>query len=230
MKIQQIIILITVVIIYQIIATLIRKIKRKKEIILNYEESVRLRIRRLFNMLDEGKEITEKEVYPYAADRLTRLQTFIVLKEFNKEYLFPHEFYSLEACAESRLATWLEHPKRLGTYPDDMNLLEKVTIEREGNEPVFYFVFEFLVNKAHWSSHKRWMLGVAGPYDSKIHFYEKAGAYSRYTVKSEETSIREEAEWAHSHIFRKKIMGMDNRWELNSEDLLQTEFSLLRSI
>jgi hypothetical protein len=161
------------------------------------------RIKPIFEKLNEGENITELEILPYAKNLITRESTYRLLEEKNKTELFPKEFYTIEKGAESNLANWLEFPTELDGCPDEMELVKRVTIDFDDNN-VYYYVFKFRINEPHWASKDGWMLGVVGPYfeDSKPYDFPHA-TFSRLNSKFDKVKAEDEAKWVHENISMK---------------------------
>jgi hypothetical protein len=116
--------------------------------------------------------------------------------------LFPPEFYTIEKAAESNLANWLEFPTELGACPDEIQHLEKVSIQIEGqNNFAHYHVYKFKMNPPHWAAGHGWMLGVIGPYfDNSKPYDHPNSTFSRLNNKVDTSLPDEEAKWVHENI------------------------------
>lgn len=154
--------------------------------------------------LENGDELSTDEVLKYAKDNKTREMTFQLLAEHNKTELFPTEFLSIESGAESSLVNWLEFPTELDGVPDEIEEVERVKIEFDGNN-VYYHVFKYRIDEPHWAAKDGWMLGVVGPYfdDSKPYDFP-AATFSRCSSKFGEIDPKDEAKWVHENIAMKK--------------------------
>lgn len=162
------------------------------------------RIKLLYDKIETGQELFEKDIFAFAANIATRETTFQLLSDAGKTDLFPKEFYTIEKAAESNLANWLEFPTELDGCPDEMELVKKVTIAFDNNN-VLYYVFKFRINEPHWAAKDGWMLGVVGPYfDDSKPFDFPAATFSRLSSKFETTSPDEEAKWVHENISMKR--------------------------
>lgn len=159
------------------------------------------RIKPLFQKLEGGIYVSPDEVYPYAANILSREDTFTLLQHFKQEGLFPAEFNTIVKAAESRLANWLEFPTELGKCPDEIEFVKQVTILFNNNEDekIYYQVFRFKTHAPHWAANDGWIMGVTGPYFDDMPAYGCAMAFSRFVVE-EKTSPEQEAQWMHDNI------------------------------
>ena len=113
--------------------------------------------------LDSDKTITEQDVYPFAVKPSTRELTYQLLDEYNKTDLFPKEFYTIEKAAESNLVNWLVYPTELNAFPDELEHLQRVSIDSDEDDDAFHYeVFRYRINEPHWAAENGWMLGVVG--------------------------------------------------------------------
>jgi hypothetical protein len=156
----------------------------------------------LYDKLESGQNLTDKDVYPFAQNLLTRELTYQLLNEYNKADLFPQEYYTIVKSAENSLAKWLEFPAELDTCPDEIEHIKRVTFDFDGqNNHVHYEVFKYRVNEPHWASKNGWMLGVVGPYfdDSKPYDFAHS-TFSRVDSILGKITPEEEAKWVHENI------------------------------
>ncbi len=160
------------------------------------------RVQSLYNKLESGQLPATSDIYEYAKNVLTRQTTFQLLQNRNLINLFPEEFYTMEKAAESNLANWLEFPTELGTCPDEIEYLEKVTIDLDDpNLRFHYYVYQFKMNHDHWSINNGWMLGVVGPYfDNSKPYDHPNSTFSRLRNRADTNLPDEEAKWVHENI------------------------------
>lgn len=160
------------------------------------------RVKNLYEKLENGQDLTEQDIFPYAENILTRQSAFQLLKEHNKTNLFPKEYYSLIKGAESSLANWLEFPTELDACPDEMEHLKRVTFDFDtANNFVHYEVFKYRTDEPHWAAKDGWCLGVVGPYFDDSKPYDFAGAtFSRIGSKFDNITAEEEAKWVHENV------------------------------
>lgn len=160
------------------------------------------RVKELYNKLESGQNLTEKDVLPFAQNLLTRESSYQLLRDQNKTDIFPKEYYTIVKGAESNLANWLEFPTELNACPDEIEHLKRVTYDFDGqNNFVHYEVFKCRVNEPHWAAKDGWFLGVVGPYfdDSKPYDFPHA-TFSRINSTFNEITADEEAKWVHENI------------------------------
>jgi hypothetical protein len=145
-------------------------------------KQARAKLAPVLDPLDAGQAPDPIAVRQLAADRATRNALYDALAERGKESLFPREFRTRPAFAEADLAFWLSHPNELRSLPDDMQLVQVVTLPTDVG-PVEYYLFRFRTNAPHWAADKGWMAGVSGPYpkDPKALLAAPAGTFSELT-------------------------------------------------
>lgn len=163
------------------------------------------RIKPLYQKLENSIYISPDEVYAYAANILSREDTYTLLQVYKQESLFPAEFNTVIKAAESRLANWLEFPTELGKCPDEMEFVKQVTILFNNNEEekTYYQVFRFKTHAPHWAANDGWIMGVAGPYFDDTPAYGGAMAFSRFVVEGN-TTPEQEAQWMHDNIANRR--------------------------
>jgi hypothetical protein len=86
-----------------------------------------------------------------------------VLEKVSHPELFPPEWRTQEAFAESEMVDWLVFPTELGQVPDEIELAKVVSAGPEGDKRDF-FVFRFRMHEPHWAAKDGWMAGIAGAY------------------------------------------------------------------
>jgi len=160
------------------------------------------RIQPLYDKLRSGQPVTTTDIYDYAKNIMTREMTFKILQRNGNAAIFPNEFNTFEKAAESNLANWLEFPTELNTCPDEIEYIKRVAIGHS-SENIFYYyeVFKFRVDEPHRAAKKGWILGVVGPYFNDSKPYDHPGCtFSRLSLKSNNGSAEQEAQWVHENI------------------------------
>jgi len=156
------------------------------------------RIEELHSKLKNGRDLTDKEVYPFAQNLLTREITYLLLNDHHKTDLFPQEYYSIVKGAESNLANWLEFPSKLGVCPDEIEHIKRVSVYSDKQRKnVHYEVFKFRVNEPHRASKDGWLLGVVGTYFDDSKPYDFPHLTNSRFVGFDQVSPEEEVKWAH---------------------------------
>ena len=160
------------------------------------------RIKPLVQKLEAGENLTTKDVEQFAEKLKTREVTFQLLAEHNRLDLFPEKFNNLVSGAAGNLANWLEFPTELDACPDEMEHMERITFDFDGqNNFIHYEVFKYRIDEPHWAAKDGWMLGVVGPFfdDSKPYDFQ-AATFSRVSSTVDKVTPKEEAKWVHENI------------------------------
>jgi hypothetical protein len=164
------------------------------------------RIQPLYDKLASGHPITEDDVYEYAKTRSTRETVYRLLQYHDLIHIFPAEFLTIIRGAESNLANWLEFPTELNAFPDEMEHIQRVSIDYDGQSHIVYYeVFKFRMEEPHPAAKVGWLLGVVGPYFDDSKPYDPVGStFSRLSSKFGITSAEEEAKWVHDNIAKRR--------------------------
>ena len=141
------------------------------------------RIEPVLAPLREGRTPSPDEIHALAAHVETRSLLQRALRGLKREDLFPVQFATPEALAESDLVVWLAHGNELGAKPDAIEHVK--TIERPvgaAGRRARYLVFRFRTDPPHWASTSGWMAGVAGPYFDRDEGFDtpQARVFSRF--------------------------------------------------
>lgn len=127
-------------------------------------EDVYQQVAPLAERLQAGYNPDIGQVRRLAANPATRNLLWDAMASSKRTGLFPAEFRTPEAIAESDFVYWLRHPNELGSSPDEIQLVSRFTRQAPGHGDVIYFLFRFRVNEPHWAAKNGWMAGVAGAY------------------------------------------------------------------
>lgn len=139
------------------------------------------------------EEVSESEIMTLAEDPSLRNGVFRALVAYDRKDLFPIEYSTHEKAAESFLVNWLEFPTELGTAPDEIEFLEKITLNE--SEDLDYYVFKYRTAMKY-----NWMIGVSGPYKKDYLLYEAPlRVFSRFKTL-ESVSPENEVKWVHENI------------------------------
>ncbi len=145
--------------------------------------------------LAAGKQPSTEEIESVANKSHARPYLYEVLKHFERLDLFPKQFTTPEAQAESKLVYWMMHPNELQDAPEVIELAEKVTRELDGAKSNFY-VFRYQMSDGHWAAKDGWLLGLAGPFfENDVPYSGVAGAFSRCGDKYGEIKPEELVDW-----------------------------------
>jgi len=138
------------------------------------------------SLLEHGENPSSETLKILGADPETRQALFQQLGDHKREDLFPKEFYTQKALAESDMINWLTYPTELGKPPDDLELMKILTVRKsagDGSEDEDvasdalgsdvsdtleahdslqeYYIYRFREKHSHEG---RWMACIAGPY------------------------------------------------------------------
>ena len=116
------------------------------------------------SVLRYGKKINPRVIFEVAQSAEVRSILYEELDKLNRSSLFPDEYWTDEASAESNLVRWLAFPTELDRVPDEIELMKIVSIKSESSVGLLdYYVFRFRTNEPHWSAKDGWMAGISGP-------------------------------------------------------------------
>lgn len=171
------------IIIGLIVALIIWMIVRAVRMTLATANVLRTKIEPALAPLREGRSPSPDRIHELAAHAPTRSTLWRALRELQRHDLFPSQYATSEALAESDMVVWLMHGNELGAAPDESELVE--TIERAAGAESRrgrYFVFRFRTNLPHWAATSGWMAGVAGPYFAGDDAFDApaAGVFSKF--------------------------------------------------
>jgi hypothetical protein len=100
-----------------------------------------------------------------AADAEFRNDLFDALQELGQAALFPPQYRTVEAFAESVVVSWLAHPNELQKAPDVLELVGKHFVESgTALGKVGYFLYRFRVEPPHFAADKGWLAAYCGPF------------------------------------------------------------------
>jgi hypothetical protein len=157
----------------------------------------------LIEQIKSGKEPDPAEIAKLADRMETRRAVYHALKELHREPLFPEQYLTKQAAAESDLAYWLLHPNELGSVPDGLELMTTVGRQYKGR-PLEYYVFRYRMLEPHWSAADGWMVGVSGPYPEGSPLYCWApGTFSTFE-KYDSKTPEEHVDWLHETMIKKR--------------------------
>jgi len=162
------------------------------------------RVKPLYEALNNNEEIDPNMITELSTKIENREYIYDLLVEYKKEVLFPDELKTIEIGAESHLYNWLKFPTELDAFPDEIEYLQKVIIDFDGND-VIYHTYKFRINSPHWASKNDWMVGVVGPYfkDSKPYDFP-SGTFSRLN-KTNNINLEKEVRWVHEKISMRNV-------------------------
>lgn len=119
----------------------------------------------ILSALRSGGEASSELIQAAAADPDVRNSLHQALVELGRAELFPAQYLTREAYAESDLAYWLSHPNELRQPPDEIEFMEVVSVESGTSlGPVDYLLFRYRTHPPHFSAGDGWLAGASGPY------------------------------------------------------------------
>jgi hypothetical protein len=132
----------------------------------------------LAQRLENKAPVSPEEVRDVARSPELRPMLYMMLDHYQHLDLFPSQYLSEEAQAESVLIYWMLHPNELQAAPAGIQLEAKLQREFIGKQGDFY-VFRFRMPSGHWAG-PEWQLGLAGPFFPDDRPYQGvAGGFSR---------------------------------------------------
>lgn len=166
----------------------------------------------LFRQLDPLAGKLEQKAPVSAADiqsvaRVPQLRPMLhaMLGHYGRLDLFPSEYLSTQAQAESALAYWMLHPNELQAPPARIEPLETLRRVVRGKEGEF-FVFRYRMAQGHWAG-AGWILGLAGPfYPDEKAYGSVAGGFSRANDAAGKVSPTELVDW-YVGVLKRKFGG-----------------------
>ncbi len=154
--------------------------------------------------LASGQQLTEEEIEGVANISYARPFLYEALKHFERLDLFPEQYKTPEAQAESILALWMMHPNEYQDAPEKIELVEKVTRNLDTEEGDFY-VFKFQLPEGHWAAEDGWILGLSGPFiKNDVPYSGVAGAFSRFGDKFDKVNAEKLVDWYIGMVTRKR--------------------------
>jgi hypothetical protein len=125
----------------------------------------RLQLYGLLSLLRHDQEMDAAGVAEIAADPESRKWLFDGLQKLERTHLYPAEYRTQAALAESDLVNWLIHPTELGRAPEEIELVQAVPFDTETDAGwADYYLFRFRTDAPHWAARYGWLAGMAGPF------------------------------------------------------------------
>jgi len=115
----------------------------------------------LISLLRQGREVDAKHVAEIAASAEMRNMLYNVLEERKLTALFPEQFRTQAAFAESTMVNWLTFPTELAEVPHEIELMKVIPVE-DGKRDMYVFRFRMLA--PHPAARVGWMAGIAGTF------------------------------------------------------------------
>ena len=129
------------------------------------DQAVQSLVQPIVARISDSMDVQDAEIAAAARNSLTRNRLYDALESIGRIDLFPREYATPEAMAESDLTYWLAHAHELGQAPDEIVLAEKLTRAGADGDTADYYVFKFRTLPPHWAASNGWLAGIAGPYN-----------------------------------------------------------------
>lgn len=126
------------------------------------DEGLRKQLAPVAEKLEKKASISAGEIQQLARSPQLRSMLYALLSRHGRLDLFPSEYLSKRAQAESALTYWMMHPNELRAPPARIELLDTLRRIVGGKEGEF-FVFRYQMPEGHWAG-PDWVLGLAGPF------------------------------------------------------------------
>ncbi|KAA3646433.1 MAG: hypothetical protein DWQ07_09470 [Chloroflexi bacterium] len=125
----------------------------------------KIRMFAIISRLRKGKKVDVSELTPIAAYSETRMWLYKMLLSLDKVALYPLEYFSQEAFAESEMVDWLSFGTELGKVPDEIELMKVFELDVGTTAgKILYYLYRFRTFPPHWAAKDGWMAGVSGPF------------------------------------------------------------------
>jgi hypothetical protein len=119
----------------------------------------------IVSLLKHNLEVPPKDVAEVATHAEMRNWLYGRLSELGKLSLYPAQYRTQAAFAESNMVNWLTFPTELNRVPDEIELMKVVSVDTGLPGGIYdYFVFRFRTRPPHWAAKKGWMAGWSGPF------------------------------------------------------------------
>ncbi len=164
----------------------------------------------VLGLAGHGKQPPRQPLREIAKSSETRNWVYRGLAELDRLDLFPAEYATQEAFAESEMVNWLTYPTELARVPDEIELMAVIpeTLEEGAGET---YVFRFRTLPPHWAAREGWMAGAAGPFL----FAESPSPDARRGTFSTFTSWDEHSPEEHLRMIKETRDRAHEPWELD---------------
>jgi len=125
----------------------------------------RLKMFAVLALVRLGENVAVHELVSIAQSSETRNLLYDGLASRGRQDLFPVEYSTQEAFAESDMVNWLAYPTELGRPPSDLELMKVIFEEDEDGTRLRFYVWKFCMSDPHWASENGWMAAISGPFD-----------------------------------------------------------------
>lgn len=119
----------------------------------------------IIDPIRKGKTPDRAAIAALAANPEFRNALYEELVDVERADLFPAEYRTLSAFAESALVSWLSHPNELQRSPDEIELVGEHFIDSESDlGQIRYLLYRFRINPPSFAADRSWMAGAVGPF------------------------------------------------------------------
>jgi hypothetical protein len=154
--------------------------------------------------LSKKEPVTAEEIANLSRQPQYRPMLYHLLKHFERLDLFPAEALRIAAQGAGILAYWMMHANELQDAPDQIELVEEVERDLQGERGRF-LVFRYRMPPGHWAERDGWLLGLAGPFlDKDLPYSGVAVGFSRCADKHGEVKPPELIDWFIGVVARKR--------------------------
>lgn len=116
------------------------------------------------SLLRLGNDVNPAHILDVSRSAEMRRHLYQQLEKSGARQLFPEEFRTQAAFAESNMVNWLSFPSELGRVPDEIELMEVIGFSTDAEKCLDYYAFRFRTWEPHWVAEQGWLAGVSGPY------------------------------------------------------------------
>ena len=170
------------------------------------DEALLKRIDPLAQRIEAKESVGPAVLHQVAAAPELRPMLYLMLSHYQRADLFPSQFMTQQAQAESALVYWMIHPNELQEAPSQIELVKRIG-RRVNVRDAWFYVFRYKMPEGHWSG-AEWQLGVAGPFFNDDQPYQGvASGFSRAgDVEGKEKPV-EVVDWYIDMVRRKTGAG-----------------------
>ncbi|MDW3649955.1 MAG: hypothetical protein R8P61_22980 [Bacteroidia bacterium] len=129
-------------------------------------QDTRLKFFALKSLLEKGIKVSPASFLSIAEADESRELLFELLETHEMLEQFPQKYKNQEALSRSDMVNWLVYPTELGRIPDEIELMEVISINYEDVGETEYYLWKFRSDTEAWKE-EGWMVGMSGPYVKK---------------------------------------------------------------
>ncbi len=119
----------------------------------------------ILSLLRLGEQVDQVHMGDVARSAEMRNHLHDELQKMDRVSMFPEEYATQEAFAESDMVNWLVFPTELGRVPEEIELMKVVSVDTATEDGFLdYYVFRFRTHEPHWAAKDGWVAGISGPF------------------------------------------------------------------